>query len=82
MPSKILDGDLSPIFNASYEEEDLPRRSRPPRSGSRRADRPLLVLAADSASIRPAAAAVTPSRTIPFGLRQKVAFSGFRPWTM
>ena len=30
MPSKILDGDLSPIFNASYEEEDLPRRSRPP----------------------------------------------------
>jgi diguanylate cyclase (GGDEF)-like protein len=28
MPSKILDGDLSPIFNASYEEEDVPRRGR------------------------------------------------------
>ena len=27
MPSKILDGDLSPIFNASYEE-DTPRRRR------------------------------------------------------
>ena len=27
MPSKILDGDLSPIFNASYEEEG-PRRRR------------------------------------------------------
>jgi len=27
MPSKILDGDLSPIFNASYEEE-TPRRRR------------------------------------------------------
>jgi len=32
MPSKILDGDLSPIFDASYEEdEEMPRRS-----GSRR----------------------------------------------
>ena len=30
IPSKILDGDLSPIFDASYEEEDLPRRSRSP----------------------------------------------------
>ncbi len=28
MPSKILDGDLSPIFNASYEEEELPPRGR------------------------------------------------------
>jgi hypothetical protein len=27
MPSKILDGDLSPIFDASYEEE-TPRRRR------------------------------------------------------
>jgi two-component system cell cycle response regulator len=32
MPSKILDGDLSPIFDASYEEEDLSRRDRPGRS--------------------------------------------------
>jgi two-component system cell cycle response regulator len=31
IPSKILDGDLSPIFDASYEEEDLPRRNRPGR---------------------------------------------------
>ncbi|HEV8335058.1 MAG TPA: diguanylate cyclase [Candidatus Polarisedimenticolia bacterium] len=31
MPAKILDGDLSPIFNASYEEEDL---SRPDRTGA------------------------------------------------
>lgn len=31
MPSKILDGDLSPIFNASYEEErSAKRRHKPP----------------------------------------------------
>ncbi len=32
MPSKILDGDLSPIFNASYEEEESPRGNRSRRS--------------------------------------------------
>jgi len=32
MPSKILDGDLSPIFDASYEEEP-PRRRRDDRGG-------------------------------------------------
>ena len=32
MPSKILDGDLSPIFDASYEEES-PRRRRDERGG-------------------------------------------------
>jgi len=31
IPSKILNGDLSPIFNASYEEEELPRGIRSPR---------------------------------------------------
>lgn len=35
MPSKILDGDLSPIFNASYEEETPRRRHGEREAGSR-----------------------------------------------
>jgi len=35
MPSKILDGDLSPIFNASYEEETPRRRHQEREAGSR-----------------------------------------------